>query len=88
MVVKLLKPVPMINRVLDAGTCVDSEKIFMELIVSGRAVEVDVSSTCLPETSKNENSEEVHEATPEEKETTNEAVEAQPKKRGRKPKAE
>ena len=37
MIVKLLKPVPMIDRVINAGEYLDSEKIFVELVHTGRA---------------------------------------------------
>ena len=37
MIVKLLKPVPMIDRVINAGEYLDSEKIFVELVHTKRA---------------------------------------------------
>ena len=98
MVAQLMKPVPMINSVSEAGSYVDSDKIFAELLLSGRAVQVDVSSTCPPIHNKEnvsgnivhnkaENSPVVELESPTIP-VVPEVNEPQPKKRGRKAKAE
>lgn len=51
MIIKLLKPVPMINRVVNAGEFLDSEKVFVELVQSGWAAVVEGK---LPEAGKND----------------------------------
>ena len=83
MVVKLLKPVPMVNKVLEAGSYVDSEKLFVELIHSGRAELVEASKP-VKEEATNHPTEEKPAA--EEVPTVKEMEEVKTVKRGRKAK--
>lgn len=87
MVVKLLKPVPMVNKVLETGSYVDSEKLFVELIHSGRAELVDAGVPAKNEATNHPAEEKpVEKEVPAVKEVVKEAEEVKTTKRGRKAK--